>query len=132
MRIYRDPMPDPNAVTYDIIGAAIEVHRELGPGLLESTYEECLCAELRTRRRAFRRQVPLPVVYKGIPLDCGYRIDLIVEDVVVELKAVERVLPVHHAQLLTYLKLMCLPLGLLINFHVPILRNGITRIANGL
>ena len=125
-------MPEINATTHDIIGAAIEVHRELGAGLLESTYEACLCAELRLRNRAFDRQLALPVAYKGMLLDCGYRIDLVVEGVVVELKAVERVLPVHHAQLLTYLKLMRRPLGLLINFNVAALRNGITRIANGL
>ena len=119
---YRDPRTSP------IIGAAIEVHRHLGPGLLESTYEECLCRELHLMGLAFRRQVPLPVIYKGLPLDCGYQIDLIVRDeVVVELKAVERILPVHQAQLLTYLKLAEKPVGLLINFNVPVLTQGITR-----
>jgi len=96
---YRDPRTSP------IIAAAIEVHRHLGPGLLESAYEECLCHELHLMGLNFRRQVPLPVIYKGFPLDCGYQIDLIVEDeVVLELKAIERVLPIHQAQLLTYLK----------------------------
>jgi len=125
-------MKDTFTVTHHIIGAAIDVHRELGPGLLESTYEECMCAELRLRSLPFERQVALPVIYKGKPLDCGYRLDLIVEGVIVEIKAVERVLPVHQAQLLTYLKLKRLPLGLLINFHVATLRSGITRIVNGL
>jgi GxxExxY protein len=119
---YRDPRTSP------IIAAAIEVHRHLGPGLLESAYEECLCHELHLMGMNFRRQVPLPVIYKGLPLDCGYQIDLIVRDeVVVELKAIERVLPIHQAQLLTYLKLADKHVGLLINFNVPILTQGITR-----
>jgi GxxExxY protein len=119
---YRDPRTSP------IIGAAIEVHRHLGPGLLESAYEECLCHELHLMGLGFKRQVTLPIIYKGFPLDCGYQIDLIVRDeVVVELKAVERILPIHHAQLLTYLKLAEKPVGLLINFNVPILAQGITR-----
>jgi GxxExxY protein len=93
-------------LTEKVIGAAIEVHRALGPGLLESAYEECLCRELDLRELAFQRQVPLPVEYKGVKLDCGYRLDLIVQEaVVLELKCVERILPVHEAQLLTYLKL---------------------------
>ena len=111
-----------------IIGSCIEVHRELGPGLLESAYRACLCHELKLRRLAFRSEVPLPVRYKGIELDCGYRIDLIVEDkILVELKAIERILPVHEAQLLTYLKLTGLPVGLLINFNTPVIRNAILR-----
>lgn len=115
-------------VTQAIIGAAIEVHRELGPGLLESAYEACLCEELRLRDISFRRQVELPVAYKGLRLDVGYRVDLIVaESVVVELKTVEKLLPVHEAQLLTYLRLTRLSVGLLINFHTDLLRNGIKR-----
>jgi GxxExxY protein len=108
--------------------AAIEVHRYLGPGLLESAYEECLCHELHLTGLSFRRQVPLPVIYKGLPLDCGYQIDLIVRDeVIVELKAIERILPIHQAQLLTYLKLAGKAVGLLITFNVPVLTQGITR-----
>ena len=114
--------------TEEIIAAAIEVHRQLGPGLLESAYEECLCHELRLRKLAFRRQVELPVVYKGVNLDCGYRIDLIVHDeVLLELKAIEKILPVHEAQLLSYLRLSGLHLGLLFNFCVPTLKDGIVR-----
>jgi GxxExxY protein len=113
-----------------IIGAAIEVHRELGPGLLESAYEECLCHELTLRGLRFKRQVELPVVYKGIKLDCGYKIDLIVEDeIVLELKTVDKLAPVHEAQLLTYLRLSGKRVGLLINFNVPVLRQGIKRMA---
>ena len=116
-------------LTEKIIGAAIEVHRALGPGLLESAYEECLCRELSLRRIAFQRQVPLPVEYKGVKLDCGYRLDLVIEDaVVLELKCVEHVLPVHEAQLLTYLKLTGKRIGLIINFNVATLvRGGIVR-----
>jgi GxxExxY protein len=122
---------DDNTLTGEIIGAAIEVHRELGPGLLESAYEECLCHELSLRRVGFQRQVPLPVVYKGVRLDCGYRIDLLVDDrIVVELKTVDRVLPVHEAQLLTYLKLYHRQIGLLMNFNVPVLKDGIKRMVN--
>lgn len=114
--------------TRAIIGAAIEVHRALGPGLMESAYEECLCHELNLRGLAFERQVQVPVRYKGVHLDCGYRVDLIVSgEVVVELKTVEALLPIHEAQLLTYLKLLRRPLGLLINFHVEVLRQGIRR-----
>jgi GxxExxY protein len=111
-----------------IIGAAIEVHRVLGPGLLESAYEECLCHELHLRGIGFRRQVELPVEYKGINLDCGYRVDLIVqEEVIVELKCLEKVLPIHQAQLLMYMRLTGKQVGLLINFNVPLLTQGITR-----
>ena len=120
-----------NAITGEIIGSAIEVHKELGPGLLESAYEECLCRELSLRGVSFQRQVPLPVVYKGVRLDCGYRIDLVVDDkVVVELKTVDKLVPVHEAQLLTYLKLYHRQVGLLINFHVAVLKDGIKRMVN--
>ena len=120
-----------NEVSGAIIGAAIEVHQSLGPGLLESAYEECLCYELRERGVRLRRQVPLPVVYKGVRLEIGYRIDLVVEGVVVvELKTVEKLLPVHEAQLLTYLKLTHLSVGLLLNFHSAVLRNGLRRLVN--
>ena len=116
-------------ITHKVIGMAIEVHRELGPGLLESAYELCLCHELTLHEVAFRRQVPLPIRYKGLELESGYRIDLIVEDwLIIEVKAVEKVLPVHKAQLLTYLKLAQIRTGLLINFHVSSLRDGINRI----
>jgi GxxExxY protein len=118
----KDPRTSP------IIGAAIEVHRHLGAGLLESAYEECLCHELRLRGLGFERQVSLPVSYKGLQLDCGYRIDLIVErEIVLELKAVEKLLPVHEAQLPTYLKISGKHIGLLINFNVPLLTQGIIR-----
>ena len=114
--------------TSKIIGAAIEVHKELGPGLLESAYEECLCRELQLQGLAFKRQVPLAVRYKGVLLDCGYRMDIVVEDaVVIELKCVDRVLPVHEAQLISYLKLSQIRFGLLLNFHVPVLTRGIVR-----
>ena len=114
--------------TSPIIGAAIEVHRHLGPGLLESAYEESLCHELHLRGIDFRHQVDLPVEYKGLKLDCSYRLDLMVhEEVVVELKCVERVLPVHEAPLLTPMLLSGKRVGLLINFDVPLLTKGITR-----
>ena len=120
-----------NQITDGIIGAAINVHRELGPGLLETAYEQCLCHELSVRGLAFQRQVPLPVKYKAIQLDCGYVLDLLVEkSVIVELKTVENIHPVHEAQLLTYLKLSRVSVGLLINFFVPILKDGIKRIVN--
>jgi len=115
-------------LTNEIIGAAIEVHQALGPGLLESAYEECLCHELSLRRIPFQRQVDLPVEYKGIKLDCSYRMDLIVKDiVVVEVKAVQHLLPVHEAQLLTYLRLSARRVGLILNFNVNRLRAGIMR-----
>jgi len=117
-----------NEITERIIGAAIEVHRSLGPGLLESAYEECLGHELALRGIAFERQRPLPVEYKGIKLECCYRLDLLVENaVVVEVKAVTDIEPVHEAQLLTYLRLGGWKTGLLINFNVPVLKNGIRR-----
>ena len=115
-------------LTGEIRSAAIEVHRTLGPGLLERAYEECLCEELRQRRLAFQRQLPLAIGYKGKRLDCGFVVDLLVEDkVLLELKSVERVLPVHEAQLLTYLKLTGVRVGLLINFNTERLIDGITR-----
>ncbi|MDB6016806.1 MAG: hypothetical protein JWR19_1295 [Pedosphaera sp.] len=114
-----------------IIGVCIEIHRQLGPGLLESAYEECLCHELALTSLRFERQKPLPVSYKKVKLDCGYRIDLMVEDkVIVELKTVDEILPIHEAQLLTYLKLSGAPVGLLINFNVPVLKQGIKRMVN--
>jgi len=115
-------------LTESVIGAAIEVHRELGPGLLESAYEECLCHELRLRDIPFARQLAVPVKYKGVSLDCGYRLDLLVDDsVIVELKCVDNLLPVHSAQLLTYLKLTGKRVGLILNFQVPVLKEGIVR-----
>ncbi|MBZ5704049.1 MAG: GxxExxY protein [Acidobacteriia bacterium] len=115
-------------LTEAIIGAAIEVHRELGPGLLESAYEECFCHELHLRGLTFQRQIELPVSYKGLKFDCGYRLDVIVDDaVIVELKSIEHILPIHHAQLLTYLRLAGKKVGLLINFNVSVLKNGIVR-----
>ena len=116
-------------LTEQIIGSAIEVHRGLGPGLLESAYEECLCHELYLRGLKFQRQLPLPVEYKGVYLDCGYRIDIIVENaVILELKCVEHIDSVHEAQLLTYLKLTGKRVGLIFNFHVAVLsRGGIVR-----
>lgn len=120
------------SITYDILGAAIEVHRRLGPGLLESAYQKCLCEELRLRGIPCIDQVPLPLRYGNLSLECGYRLDIIVEgSIIVEVKAVSRVLPVHKAQVLTYLKLTGLRLGLLINFNVEVLRSGIYRIING-
>ena len=117
-----------NALTERVIGFAIDVHRQLGPGLLESAYEECLCHELHLRGIEFRRQVELPVAYKGLKLDCGYKIDLVVRnEVILELKAVDHVLPIHEAQLLTYMKLTGKNVGLLINFNVSLLTRGIVR-----
>ena len=114
--------------TDKIIGAAIEVHRAPGPGLLESAYEACLCHELHLRDLPFKRQVALPLRYKGIELDCGYRLDIIVDDkIVLELKAVEELLPVHEAQLLSYLRLGGFRVGLLLNFHAPVLKEGMKR-----
>ncbi len=122
-----------NDVTREVIGAAMEVHRALGPGLLESAYEECLCHELGLRGLLFERQKALPVVFKEVMLDCGYRLDCLVSNsVVVEIKAVEALLPIHEAQVLTYLKLGGWPVGLLINFNVPALKDGIKRIVLGL
>jgi GxxExxY protein len=121
--VQRDPL------TERIIGAAIEVHRELGPGLLESAYEECLCHELELAGMKVRRQVPLPVRYKTVQLEVGYRMDIVVEDrVVLELKTVDQLLPIHDAQLLTYLRLSGIRVGLLLNFNTVMLRDGIRRL----
>lgn len=115
-------------ITERIIGCAIEVHRHLGPGLLESAYEECLYWELIQNEFIVERQKPVPVIYKKIKLECGYRIDLLVENrVVVELKSVDKLIPVHDAQILTYMKFSEKPVGLLINFNVTLLKNGLKR-----
>ena len=115
-----------------VIGAAIEVHRAIGPGLLESVYEECLARELALKGLPFEQQVPLPVEYKGVKLDCGYRLDLVVDGLlIVEIKSVIEIEPIHTAQLLTYLRLMGRRLGLLLNFNVPVMKDGIGRIVNG-
>jgi GxxExxY protein len=115
-------------VTEEVIGAAIDVHRELGPGLLESAYQICMCRELALRGIPYKSQVDLPIHYKGVQLDCGYRIDLIVRDrIIVELKSVERFSPIHESQLLTYLRLSKMRVGLLLNFNVPVLRKGVLR-----
>lgn len=120
-----------NSLTASIIAAALEVHSRLGPGLLESAYEACLCFELSLRGLTFERQRPQPVRYGELLLDCGYRLDLLVEgEVVVEIKAVESVTPVHHAQLLTYLRLSQRQVGLLMNFNVQRLKEGISRLVN--
>ncbi|NIA16459.1 MAG: GxxExxY protein [Nitrospiraceae bacterium] len=112
-----------------VIGCALEVHRNLGPGLLESTYEQCLAHELSSAGIPFETQKPLPVFYKGIHIDCGYRIDILVKpELIVELKSVEKILPIHEAQLLTYMKLANAPIGLLINFNVPRLKQGLKRL----
>lgn len=120
-----------NKLSEKIIGSCIEVHKVLGPGLLESSYEECLCRELKLRSLMFERQCSLPIEYKGANLDCGYRMDIVVENrIVLELKSVEMILPIHKAQLLTYLKLSGFRLGLLVNFNVDLMKNGIIRIVN--
>ena len=117
-----------NQITQAVIGAAMEVHRTLGPGLLESAYHECLCRELTVRGIPYERERPIPLEYKGVHLECGYRLDLLVADaVVVEVKSVEALAPVHEAQLLTYLRLGGWRVGLLINFNVPVLKQGIRR-----
>jgi GxxExxY protein len=117
-----------NQLTGDVIGAAIEVHRNLGPGLLESAYQQCLARELFLRQIPFERQRPLPLEYKGIRLECGYRIDLLIARlVVVEIKSIEAIAPVHEAQLITYLRLGGWKVGLLINFNVALLKHGICR-----
>ena len=120
-----------NEITEKVIGAAIEVHRHLGPGLLESAYEECLCYELNQAGLRFERQVHLPIRYKGILLQSAHRMDLVVEEaVVVELKATEDMPPLYSAQVLTYLRSAQIQVGLLINFNVPVLRDGVKRIVN--
>ena len=117
-----------DALSKQVIGCALEVHRHLGPGLLESTYEQCLAHELSCAKLPFQLQVPLPVEYKDMRLECGYRIDVFVDGrLIVELKSVEKHLPIHEAQLLTYMKLARVPTGLLINFNVKLLKDGIQR-----
>lgn len=120
-----------NAITSDIIASAIKIHRKLGPGLLESAYKACLSHELVKLGRRVEREKPVPLVYEGIKLDCGFRADLVVDDtVVVELKCKEALHPVDEAQLLSHIRLLKLPLGLLINFHVVLLKDGIRRMVN--
>ena len=122
------PMTD-NELTHEIIGGAIAVHKNLGPGLLESTYEECLCHELSQHGIPFERQKPVPVVYKGVKLDCGYRLDLLVAGrVILELKSVEALAPIHDSIMITYLKLSGHRIGLLMNFNVQTLKEGIKRL----
>jgi len=122
-----------NRITEGVIGAAIAVHRALGPGLLESAYQECLCQELALRGIPFEREVPLPLEYKGIRCECGYRLDILVAGaVVVEVKAIEAIAPIHEAQLLTYLRLGGWSVGLLMNFNVVVLKDGIRRKVLGL
>lgn len=126
--LWRIDIMELNELTEKIIGCAIKVHRVLGPGLLESAYEVCLVHELRKAGLRVERQVPLPIVYDGIELDACYQLDIVVEDLIIlELKSVERIMPIHEAQLLTYLKLTKKKLGLLINFNVELLKNGIKR-----
>ena len=133
VQVQKDQKLHINRVTEEVIAAAIEVHRNLGPGLLESAYEACLAFELRERGLAVEHQKPLPVVYRDVTVEVGYRLDLLVENVVViELKSVERLERIHQAQVLSYLKLSGYKLGLLINFNVPLLKHGIKRIVNKL
>lgn len=121
---------DVNAISGEVIGAAIEVHRQLGPGLLESAYEVCLAHELDLRQTPYQRQKPIAVQYKGIALDCGYRLDFLVRElVIVELKSVDLLLPIHDAQVITYLKLANCRLGILLNFNVKAMKDGIKRLA---
>jgi GxxExxY protein len=125
---HRDTEAQRDSLSELVIGAAIEVHRNLGAGLLESAYEECLCYELAQKQIAFERQIDLPVKYKNIELKINYRIDLIVENsLLLELKSVDKLMPIHEAQLLTYMKLASIGTGLLINFNVPVLKNGLKR-----
>lgn len=130
---HAERMKNLNELTEAIIGAAMEVHRTLGPGLLESTYEMCLCRELNIRGIPFQRQVPIPVDYKGVKLDCGYRADIVVDgEILIEIKAFDSLLPIHDAQLLTYLRLGGWKIGLLINFNVELLKHGLRRRVFGL
>lgn len=118
-----------SALSERVIGMAIAVHRELGPGLLESAYEECLCFELKESSIAFERQCPLPVTYKSVRLDCGYRMDIVVQrELVIEVKAVEKLMPIHDAQMLTYLRLSGISVGLLMNFNAIVLKDGLRRL----
>jgi len=122
-----------NEISNIVIGSAIEVHKQLGPGLLESAYQECLAYELKQKGLKVLREVPMPIVYKEIKLDHGYRLDLLVNSkVVIEIKSVEFISDIHEAQLLTYLKLGNFKLGLLLNFHTTVLKNGIKRMVNNL
>ena len=119
---------DRDPLTEQVIGCAIEVHRALGPGLLEAVYEECLCHELHENGLGFQRQIPVPVTYKAVNLETGFRADLVIEkELLIEIKAVERLLPVHQAQVLTYLKLSGIPKGLLLNFNTRVIKDGIRR-----
>ena len=123
---------DLNQISSQIIGTAIEVHKELGPGLLESAYEECLCHEFQLNGLSFERQKSIPVRYKDVLLDCGYRLDILVDNqIIVELKSCEQIEPIHKAQVLTYLRLSDLRLGLLLNFNVPVMKDGVVRMLNG-
>ena len=132
---HRDPetqRAELNSLSQRVIGCCIEVHRELGPGLLESAYEEALAYEFGQAGIAFGRQVERPLMYKGVSLNCGYRIDFVIEEkLILELKAVTALAPLYYAQLLTYLKLDRRPLGLLINFNVPVLKDGVRRVVSG-
>ncbi len=120
-----------NKITETIIGAAINVHRVLGPGLLESAYEACMVYELAQAGLKVEQQKPLPIVYRGVKLECGYRMDLMIDnEVIVEIKSIEKLLPIHQAQLLSYLKLSNCRVGLLINFNIKVLKNGIQRVVN--
>ena len=126
-------LTDINKLSSKIIGAAIEVHKALGPGLLESAYEECICHEMSYGGLSLERQKPLPIRYKGIKLDCGYRLDVVVVNaIILELKSCDKIEPIHKAQLLTYLKLSGLNLGLILNFNVSVMKDGIVRIVNEL
>ena len=117
-----------DSLSNKVIGCAIEVHRELGPGLLESAYEQCLAAELSRSQIPFQLQVELPINYKGMRLDCGYRIDLLIDNqLVVELKSIDQLLKIHEAQILTYMRLAKVKIGLLMNFNVPVLKKGLKR-----
>jgi GxxExxY protein len=123
-----DSSGDRDPLSERVIGLAIDVHRALGPGLLESAYEECLCLELRQAEIAHARQAPLPIVYKGTRLDCGYRLDVVVDNaLILEIKAVEQLLPIHEAQILTYLRLSRHKVGPIINFNTALLKNGVRR-----
>ena len=132
-RAQRKPKMDTNELSKRIIGTAIEIHKVLGPGLLESAYEECLCHELDLQKLSFERQKPLPIKYKSIKLDCGYKLDVLVEEsIVLELKSCKKIESIHKAQLLTYLKLTRVNLGLLLNFNSVVMRDGIVRMVNKL
>jgi GxxExxY protein len=120
-----------NKITHEIMDCFLKVHKAMGPGLLESIYEECLCYELQKRNMSFSRQISLPILYDGISLKNSLRLDLVVENkVVLELKSIEKILPIHEAQILSYLKLSKLPIGFLVNFNVPLIKNGVKRFVN--